>query len=96
MPSNGSPSSGYNLKVQLKTMMATLGLVLWSVLNLDSVVELINFFGWGNFCRCADDKPFVPTYQVSKERAKSLGINFTSLEDSIRETVDSLKEKNFI
>ncbi|CAK9164694.1 unnamed protein product [Ilex paraguariensis] len=45
---------------------------------------------------CADDKPFVPTYQVSKERAKSLGINFTSLEDSIKETVDSLKEKNFI
>ncbi|KAK9939435.1 hypothetical protein M0R45_016131 [Rubus argutus] len=26
--------------------------------------------------KCADDKPFVPTYQVSKEKAKSLGIEF--------------------
>ncbi|KAI3449978.1 hypothetical protein Pfo_006643 [Paulownia fortunei] len=45
--------------------------------------------------KCADDKPFVPTYQVSKERAKSLGVEFTPLEKSIKETVESLKEKNF-
>ena len=49
-----------------------------------------------NFDRCADDKPFVPTYQVSKERAKSLGIEFTPLEVSLKETVESLKEKGFV
>ncbi|KAK2993818.1 hypothetical protein RJ640_027696 [Escallonia rubra] len=43
--------------------------------------------------KCADEKPFVPKYQVSKERAKSLGIDFISLEESIKETVESLKEK---
>ncbi|EYU46248.1 hypothetical protein ABFS82_04G060200 [Erythranthe guttata] len=46
--------------------------------------------------KCADDKPFVPTYQVSKERAKSLGVEFTPLEESIKETVESLEEKNFV
>jgi len=34
-----------------------------------------------NFGRCADDKPYVPIYQVSKEKAKSLGIEFIPLED---------------
>ncbi|XP_059431324.1 phenylacetaldehyde reductase-like [Corylus avellana] len=46
--------------------------------------------------KCADDKPFMPTYQVSKERAKSLGIEFTPFEVSIKETVESLKEKGFV
>ncbi|CAA0815346.1 NAD(P)-binding Rossmann-fold superfamily protein [Striga hermonthica] len=45
--------------------------------------------------KCADDKPFVPKYQVSKEKAKSLGVEYTSLEESVKETVESLKEKNF-
>ncbi|CAJ2638411.1 phenylacetaldehyde reductase-like [Trifolium pratense] len=45
--------------------------------------------------KCADDKPYVPTYQVSKEKAESLGIAFTPLEVSIKETVESLKEKKF-
>ncbi|KAL0390803.1 UNVERIFIED_CONTAM: Cinnamoyl-CoA reductase 1 [Sesamum calycinum] len=45
--------------------------------------------------KCADDKPYVPTYQVSKEKAKALGVVFTSLEEGIKETVESLKEKNF-
>lgn len=48
-----------------------------------------------NVTRCADDKPYVPTYQVSKEKAKSLGIEFTPLEVSLKETVESLKEKKF-
>ncbi|MFQ6636887.1 hypothetical protein Gotur_013854, partial [Gossypium turneri] len=26
--------------------------------------------------KCADDKPYVPTYHVSKEKARSLGIEF--------------------
>ncbi|KAG8388991.1 hypothetical protein BUALT_Bualt02G0183000 [Buddleja alternifolia] len=45
--------------------------------------------------KCADDKSFVPKYQVSKEKAKSLGVEFTPLEQSITETVESLKEKGF-
>ncbi|CAA3013539.1 cinnamoyl- reductase 1-like [Olea europaea subsp. europaea] len=45
--------------------------------------------------KCADDKPFMPKFQVSKEKAKSLGIKFTSLEETLKETVESLKEKNF-
>lgn len=46
--------------------------------------------------KCADDKPYVPTYQVSKEKAKSLGIDFIPLNVSLKETVESLKEKGFI
>ncbi|KAK4492385.1 hypothetical protein RD792_003190 [Penstemon davidsonii] len=44
--------------------------------------------------KCADDKPYAPTYNVSNERAKSIGVEFTSLKQSIKETVESLKEKN--
>uniref|UniRef100_A0A804KAE2 NAD-dependent epimerase/dehydratase domain-containing protein n=1 Tax=Musa acuminata subsp. malaccensis TaxID=214687 RepID=A0A804KAE2_MUSAM len=46
--------------------------------------------------KCADDKPFVPVYQVSKEKFKSLGLDYIPLETSIKETIESLKEKNFI
>ncbi|RZC62694.1 hypothetical protein C5167_024468 [Papaver somniferum] len=46
--------------------------------------------------RCADEKPFVPTYQVNTERTKNLGIDFISMQESLKETVESLKEKNFI
>jgi len=49
-----------------------------------------------NITRCGDDKPYVPIYQVSKEKAKSLGIEFIPLEVSLKETVESLKEKKFI
>ncbi|KAI4313217.1 hypothetical protein L6164_026211 [Bauhinia variegata] len=46
--------------------------------------------------KCADDKPYVPIYQVSKEKAKSLGVEFIPFEVSLKETVESLKEKNFV
>ncbi|XP_051118713.1 phenylacetaldehyde reductase-like [Andrographis paniculata] len=46
--------------------------------------------------RCADDKPFTPTYQVSKEKAKSLGVVFTPLEQSLKDTIDDFKEKGFL
>ncbi|XP_030951757.1 phenylacetaldehyde reductase-like isoform X3 [Quercus robur] len=46
--------------------------------------------------KCADDKPFVPTFQVSKERTRSLGIEYIPFEVSLKETVESLKEKKFI
>ncbi|KAL3620357.1 hypothetical protein CASFOL_035269 [Castilleja foliolosa] len=45
--------------------------------------------------KCADDKPFPPKYQVSIEKAKLLGVKFTSLEEGVKETVESLKEKSF-
>ncbi|XP_034687913.1 cinnamoyl-CoA reductase 1-like [Vitis riparia] len=45
--------------------------------------------------KCADDHPFMPTYQICKEKAKSLGIEFIPLEESLKETVESLKEKKF-
>ena len=44
--------------------------------------------------RCTDEKQSMPTFQVSQERAKSLGVNFTPLEVSLKDTVESLKEKN--
>ncbi|KAJ0094370.1 hypothetical protein Patl1_17149 [Pistacia atlantica] len=37
-----------------------------------------------------------PSFQVSKERAKSLGINFRPVEVSLQDTVESLKEKGFL
>ncbi|CAO2165016.1 unnamed protein product [Urochloa humidicola] len=46
--------------------------------------------------KCADDKPFVATYQVSKEKIRSLGIELTPLNTSLRETIESLKEKGFV
>lgn len=45
--------------------------------------------------KCADDKPFTPTYQVNVERAKKLGIEFIPLAESVKETAESLKEKKF-
>ncbi|XP_062114864.1 phenylacetaldehyde reductase-like isoform X1 [Humulus lupulus] len=44
--------------------------------------------------KSVDEKPAV--YQISKEKAKALGINFTSLEVSLRDTVESLREKGFL
>jgi len=38
----------------------------------------------------------MPTYQVSKVKAKSLGIEFTPLEVSLKETVESFREKKII
>ncbi|KAI3445055.1 hypothetical protein Pfo_001720 [Paulownia fortunei] len=43
-----------------------------------------------------ESQPASPPYQVSKERAKSLGINFTPLEVSLKDTVESLKQKKFL
>ncbi|OIW04862.1 hypothetical protein TanjilG_13702 [Lupinus angustifolius] len=43
-----------------------------------------------------DDMPYVPTFQVSQEKAKTLGIEFTPLEVRLKETVESLKEKKFV
>ncbi|PIA53491.1 hypothetical protein AQUCO_00900232v1 [Aquilegia coerulea] len=45
--------------------------------------------------KCADDKPFAPAYQVAKEKTKNLGIDYIPVEVSLKDTVESLKEKNF-
>ncbi|XP_054796682.1 phenylacetaldehyde reductase-like isoform X4 [Prosopis cineraria] len=47
-------------------------------------------------CDCEDDKAFMPVYQVSKEKARTLGIEFIPLEASLKETLESLKEKNLV
>ncbi|KAG8388989.1 hypothetical protein BUALT_Bualt02G0182800 [Buddleja alternifolia] len=46
--------------------------------------------------KCADDKPLAPTYQVSRARAEGLGVKFTPLEQSVKETYESLKEKGLL
>ncbi|XP_054799919.1 phenylacetaldehyde reductase-like [Prosopis cineraria] len=46
--------------------------------------------------KCADDKSFNPTFQISKEKAKTLGIEFIPFQVSMIEVVESLKEKKFI
>lgn len=46
--------------------------------------------------KSADDEPLGPTYQISKEKVKSLAIDFIPLEVSLKDTIESLKEKNFI
>ncbi|KAJ9158828.1 hypothetical protein P3X46_024374 [Hevea brasiliensis] len=39
--------------------------------------------------KCADDRPFVQKFQVSKEKAKALGLNFTPLEVTIKDAVEN-------
>ncbi|KAJ9174532.1 hypothetical protein P3X46_013168 [Hevea brasiliensis] len=46
--------------------------------------------------KCEDDKPFALKYEVSKEKAKSLGINFIPLVVSVAYTIECLKEKSFL
>ncbi|KAG8497207.1 hypothetical protein CXB51_008462 [Gossypium anomalum] len=49
--------------------------------------------------KCSDEKlsmPAFPAFKVSQERVKSLGIKFTPLEVSLKDTVDSLMEKNLL
>ncbi|XVF30520.1 hypothetical protein REPUB_Repub16aG0064900 [Reevesia pubescens] len=48
---------------------------------------------------CTDENEFMPAFaafQVSQDKAKSLGVNFTPLEVSLKDTVESLKEKNLL
>ncbi|KAK8946812.1 Cinnamoyl-CoA reductase 1 [Platanthera zijinensis] len=46
--------------------------------------------------KTADDNPFPPNIKISQEKAKGLGINFTPFEESLKETIESLKEKGFV
>ncbi|KAJ3669248.1 hypothetical protein LUZ60_011198 [Juncus effusus] len=46
--------------------------------------------------KCEDEKPFKPIYHISNEKARNLGLKFIPLEMSIKEAVESLKEKGFV
>uniref|UniRef100_A0A6M2F133 NAD-dependent epimerase/dehydratase domain-containing protein n=1 Tax=Populus davidiana TaxID=266767 RepID=A0A6M2F133_9ROSI len=46
--------------------------------------------------KCSDDKPSPLNYEVSKAKAKTLGLDFTPLEVSVKDTIESLKEKGFL
>ncbi|XWS58718.1 hypothetical protein CRYUN_Cryun08bG0058600 [Craigia yunnanensis] len=46
--------------------------------------------------KCSDEKQSMSAFQVSQERAESLGVNFTPLKVSLKDTVDSLKKKNLL
>ncbi|KAI5419797.1 phenylacetaldehyde reductase [Lathyrus oleraceus] len=46
--------------------------------------------------KCEDEEPYIATYEISKEKAKSLGIEFTPLEVSLKETVESFRKKKII
>ncbi|GKV13822.1 hypothetical protein SLEP1_g24795 [Rubroshorea leprosula] len=43
-----------------------------------------------------EDKPIQEVFQISKEKIKSLGVNFIPLEESLKDTIECLKEKGFI
>ncbi|XP_019151046.1 PREDICTED: cinnamoyl-CoA reductase 1-like isoform X1 [Ipomoea nil] len=42
------------------------------------------------------DLPVMPTFKASQKKAKSLGINFTSFAVTLKDTIESLKEKNLL
>nr|UUJ74923.1 cinnamoyl-CoA reductase [Cephalotaxus hainanensis] len=46
--------------------------------------------------KSADDKPFPPTFKVSKEKVEKLGLKYTPIEEALRQTVESLMEKKML
>ncbi|KAL4361940.1 hypothetical protein GQ457_04G032990 [Hibiscus cannabinus] len=47
--------------------------------------------------KCKDqDKPLERIFRISQEKAKSLGLSFIPWDASLRETIESLKEKGFL
>uniref|UniRef100_A0A2C9VIE0 Uncharacterized protein n=1 Tax=Manihot esculenta TaxID=3983 RepID=A0A2C9VIE0_MANES len=47
-------------------------------------------------CRCGSRLNYLTKYEVSKEKAKTLGIDFIPLEVSLKDTIESLKQKGFL
>ncbi|KAJ0261205.1 hypothetical protein HA466_0043690 [Hirschfeldia incana] len=69
-----------------------------SVVHLSEIVNILREL-YPNLLlpeRCVDEDPYLPTFEVSKEKTRSLGIDYIPLKVSIKETVESLKEKGFI
>uniref|UniRef100_A0A803KP25 NAD-dependent epimerase/dehydratase domain-containing protein n=1 Tax=Chenopodium quinoa TaxID=63459 RepID=A0A803KP25_CHEQI len=46
--------------------------------------------------KCVDDEPLAKTFRVSKAKAESLGIQYIPLKDSVKDTVEKLREKKLI
>ncbi|KAL3732671.1 hypothetical protein ACJRO7_029338 [Eucalyptus globulus] len=46
--------------------------------------------------KCENDKPYKSAPRVSREQIEGLGVKFIPLEVSLRDTVESLKEKGFL
>ncbi|KAL5713311.1 Coumarine and phenylpropanoid biosynthesis [Ranunculus cassubicifolius] len=46
--------------------------------------------------KCENEKRFQPVYQVSRQKTESLGLHLTPLAVSLKETVESLKDKKFV
>ncbi|KAL9250011.1 Phenylacetaldehyde reductase-like protein [Drosera capensis] len=46
--------------------------------------------------KCAEGDPVIPTFQFSKEKVKSLGIEYIPLRECLKDTVDSLKDNGFL
>ncbi|KAI3764261.1 hypothetical protein L2E82_14267 [Cichorium intybus] len=69
------------------------------VIRSSEIMKILNthYPALGRFERYKDGKCVEPApYSVSRVRAESLGINFTPVDISIKDTVESLKEKNFL
>lgn len=56
---------------------------------------LINSLAYIYVCRCADEEVYESIYREWRARAESIGVDFTPLKQSLKETVDSLIEKGF-
>ncbi|GAV70972.1 Epimerase domain-containing protein [Cephalotus follicularis] len=69
-----------------------------AVLHLSNILKILHqFYPTLRLPEIAEDsKFFVSVNEVSKEKAKSLGIDFIPLETSLVDTVESLKEKGFL
>ena len=56
--------------------------------------SFLTFFSFFELLRCADESgPRAPIYKVSTEKLRSLGMEFTPIEESLKECVDSLIEQ---
>ncbi|XP_019058736.1 PREDICTED: cinnamoyl-CoA reductase 1-like isoform X2 [Tarenaya hassleriana] len=69
------------------------------ILTLKETLEILHrLFPNSNLPKPVDQNvnPNEPHFQISQEKAKSLDINFTPVEVSLRETVESLREKGLL
>ncbi|KAK8565981.1 hypothetical protein V6N12_059525 [Hibiscus sabdariffa] len=62
---------------------------------LKTVKELYPTPGLQEKCKNLD-KPVEPVFQISNEKAQGLGVSFIAWNVSMRETIESLKEKGFL
>lgn len=46
--------------------------------------------------KCENDEPFMSTYEISKEKARSLGVEYVPLKEALKQTVDYFIEKGLI